>query len=648
MTHAPTNAQRASRRRGCLVLLLVLALPLLWLGFKVARASVAGYSALQEMRSLQALDVAALANDLSPAQLADLRTRFARLESNLATVEAELGPFLPLTRRLGWLPGIGAEVQAAELLLALARNSATAGRAALDAALPTLEALQGSGTGSALERLTATIIATAPLWSEASAALDAAATAAGQVRPGDLDPRIGSALQQLDRYLPLLRSGVGLAQLAPTLLGADRPRTYLLLAQNSEELRPSGGFISGVGLVTVQRGRLGEIDFQDSYAIYNPAVDHPPAPYDLERTMKAEILLLRDANWSPDFPTASAVIQSLLLLDTGQQVDGIVAFDLEATRRLVSALQPLPLPGYAEPVTAANLLTALRAVWEAPPDAQGTVLDRYGSDWVLHRKDFMADLAGAARAKVERGQVNLTALLWALRSSLEERHILVALNNPQAAQALAQAGWDGALRPGDDDFLMVVDTNVGWNKVNFLVNRASAYTVAPAANGSAQAELVLTYRHDGQRWDQPCVHESRYGDTYADMIQRCYFNYLRVYAPRDAVLLSAEGFEPDTVTTFAGERGTTVMAGDLVVPPGEERTVRLRYALPPGTVDPVRYALRWQKQPGTPAWPVQVTVVGPWQPVSPVGRALSDAARWQVEMATDLQFIAVPRNAESR
>lgn len=625
----------------------VAALLLLWLGFKLVRVGVAGYRAAQELRSLQALDLSALAGNLSADAVRDTRDRFARLEANLAAVEGELRPFLPLTRRFGWLPAVGAEVQAAEPLLALATGMATAGRAALDAALPALEALRSEGEGSALERLTAAVIATAPLWNEADAALARATAARGEVDAAALDPRVGQQLQRLDRYLPTLRSGVGLARLAPSLLGADQPRTYLLLAQNSEELRPSGGFISGVGLVTVHRGKLGEIDFQDSYAIYNPAVDHPPAPHDLERTMKAQMLLLRDANWSPDFPSASAVIQSLLLLDTGQRVDGVIAFDLEATRRVVAALQPLSLPGYAEPVTAANLITALRAVWEAPPEAEGTVLERYSSDWVLHRKDFMPDLAAAARAKVEAGQVDLTALLWAVRSGLEERHILVSLNDPQAAQVLAQAGWDGALRPGDDDFLMVVDTNVGWNKVNFLVSRTAAYTVTPAANGSAQAELVLTYRHGGQPWDQPCVHESRYGDTYADMIQRCYFNYLRVFAPRNAVLLSADGFQPDTVSTFAGERGTTVLAGDVVVPPGQERTVRLTYALAPGTVDPQRYVLRWQKQPGTPAWPVQVTVVGPWQPASPPGQALPTAARWQVEMSTDLLLTATPRGAAS-
>jgi DNA modification methylase len=36
--------------------------------------------------------------------------------------------------------------------------------------------------------------------------------------------------------------------------------------------------------------------------------------------------------------------------------DGVIAFDLEATRRLVAALQPLALPGYQQQLTGDNVL----------------------------------------------------------------------------------------------------------------------------------------------------------------------------------------------------------------------------------------------------------------------------------------------------
>ena len=70
------------------------------------------------------------------------------------------------------------------------------------------------------------------------------------------EPRLQRLLDKLDKLLPLAKDALALAQAAPALLGADGPRTYLLLAQNNDELRATGGFISGAGHVTIDRGRI--------------------------------------------------------------------------------------------------------------------------------------------------------------------------------------------------------------------------------------------------------------------------------------------------------------------------------------------------------------------------------------------------------
>jgi len=59
------------------------------------------------------------------------------------------------------------------------------------------------------------------------------------------------------------------------------------------------------------------------------------------------------------------------------------------------------------------------------------------------------------------------------------------------------------MRPGEGDYLLVVDSNVGWNKVNALVQRDTSYRVTLAPDGSARAELDLHYRHTGQAGPTP-------------------------------------------------------------------------------------------------------------------------------------------------
>ena len=128
-------------------------------------------------------------------------------------------------------------------------------------------------------------------------------------------------------------------------------------------------------------------------------------------------------NWSADFPTVAGVAESLYQLDTGTPVDGVVAFDVEAVRRMIGALEPLQLQGYQEAVTAANLAAAMQAVWEAPAAAKSALqdMDPSQSDWWQHRKDFMGDLAQAGQAKIEGGQADLVALAQAVYSDVARK-----------------------------------------------------------------------------------------------------------------------------------------------------------------------------------------------------------------------------------
>ena len=637
----PARRQRPLRL-GCAVVGGILLIGIVFAGLRLVPAGLAARSALDELRALQAIDLNALTN-LDGNGLAEVRGHFAELETDLSTVRSQARPFLPATRLLGWLPQIGDEAVAAPDLLDMGIAAATAGRAGMDGAQLVLDAYRQPGEGSALKRVAPVLAEAAPYWQEADAALQELSEARTRLDLSTLDPRLTAQIERLDRYLPLLRGGMAFARSAPALLGVNGARTYLLLAQNSDELRPTGGFISGVGLLGIDRGDLNQLDFVDSYAIFNPTVDHPLAPADLDRYMGAQMLLLRDVNWSADFPTVAGVAGSLYQLDTGTPVDGVVAFDVEAVRRIIGALEPLQLAGYQEAVTAANLTAAMQAVWEAPAAAESALRDKdpSQSDWWQHRKDFMGDLAQAGQAKVETGQADLVRLAQAVYGALQEKHILISLNNSAAMAPLAELGWTGAVQPGDGDSLMVVDTNVGWNKVNSLIDRSTVYKITPRADGSAEAILELTYRHQGTQTDQPCIHEPRYGDTYADMAQRCYFNYLRVHVPEGANLLAAEGVSPDTAATLPGENGTTILAGYMVLPPGQTGQVRFRYELPAGTVANDSYHLRLQKQPGTPGWPLTVVLqdfTGSWMPGESTAKLTDEGVELSTQLVTDMDL----------
>ena len=621
------------------IVLGVIAVLLLALGFWAGSKALRLWRHLDSLRAtlprLEARANPEALGDLQPADFAALQEDFATLADDLTAIQDEAAPFLPLTRILGWVPTYGSDIQAAPALLDVAVGVADAGRTTLEGVQPLLAAWQqpaADGSGSLLERVLPPLVEAQPRLAQVQTELAQVTAARAAMDVSRLSPRVGGLVERLDRYLPLLNLAVQAAQLAPNLLGAEEPRSYLVLAQNNAELRATGGFISGVGLLRLDGGRIVELSFQDSYAVDDFSKPHPPSPPPLLKYMKAEILVLRDANWWPDFPTSAQALADLYELDQGIVVDGVIAADLTAIELLVGALGPLRLEGYDQPVTGQNVLEFMQATWEAP--LEGPSFDVWAEgereqrrEWLQHRKDFMGILMDGILARLEgSGDLQLGRLVWALNRSLDEKHVLIQVNDPQATELLVAAGWDGTLRPGEGDFLLVVDSNVGFNKVNPRIEQGISYRVTLEGD-RPHAELTLRYRHTSTVRLEECVHEAYYGESFEEMMDRCYFDYVRVYAPAGSELRETSGFEPDSVESLAGERDTQVFAGLLVMAPGDEQEITLSYDLPPAVMADGTYRLRVQKQPGTGALPLHVQVTG------------AAEADFETTLATDQEFV---------
>jgi hypothetical protein len=210
---------------------------------------------------------------------------------------------------------------------------------------------------------------------------------------------------------------------------------------------------------------------------------------------------------------------------------------------------------------------------------------------------------------------------------LEGRHLQAAVDDPALAKILAEQGWDGSLRPpAAGDFLAVIDANVGFNKSNAAVTEAIAYRVEPVAGGSTtgglEATVTLTYTHTAPAAaEMICDRTPRYGDSYDALINRCFWNYLRVYAPAGSELLGSDGL--DRPAAGQGEHGTNLFTGSFSLRPGDQHVVTLRYRLP-AEIPRAPYRLFLRKQAGTSASPLDVEV---------------GECRWSPDLAVDRVFV---------
>src|SRR5439155_24130828 len=127
--------------------------------------------------------------------------------------------------------------------------------------------------------------------------LGSAETELSRVDEKTLDESTAQLYRGLRDRLPGIVARLSLTEQLPAMLGVDGPRTYLVLGQNSDELRPTGGFVGTSGTVTFEAGRLVRRKYGTSSTLNVPPDLRVTPPEPLQTFMGAGYWHLREANW---------------------------------------------------------------------------------------------------------------------------------------------------------------------------------------------------------------------------------------------------------------------------------------------------------------------------------------------------------------
>ena len=574
---------------------------LLALGF----LSLPALDALPALRSIAARTAGQ--GSITGAELGRAHQKLREAEASLRAVQIAGQPLLWTLAGLGWVPGAGPLLESVPELFQAGLDGLRAGDHALRAAEPIVEAMERGGGRAAL--LGALAVAEGELH-EAAGRLRQVEDRLDRLlaKPG-LASVVADPVQRARHPLKRARAGLELGAALPALLGYGRPATYLLLGQNRDELRATGGFISTAGLATLSEGSVKDLDYRDSYA-FDPTAPRPslPPPGAYQRYMLAEDWKLRDANWWPDFPTSARQALTFLWMDHERFVDGVIAFDQTVLQLLLEAVGPIRVDPFDQVVEAGNVIEIVEAYTHPTGYKEGHVAPEFVRVAGGDRKAFITALANQLRQRIEALEGRrLLELLRRLVTSLNEKHLLIYLEEPELRGTVRELGWDGALASSTDgDYLMLAESNVSFNKANRHVQRSLHYqlTVGPAGVPEL-AQVTIQFRNTN---DEPARHCSAADIDFATSDDSCYKSYLRLYVPAGSLPLGGSGLVdgPEWFT----EGNKTVLAGLLVLPPGESRTVRLSYK-PPRAIGGEPYQLQVQKQAGLDQLPLTVTVCRP-------------------------------------
>lgn len=374
------------------------------------------------------------------------------------------------------------------------------------------------------------------------------------------------AVDAVTQYRPIME------QLAGILGGRGERKKYLVLFQNDNELRPTGGFLTAYSVVFVENGKVSLDKSDDIYELDKKFTTRLPIPEALGRYLTTESRWnLRDMNISPDFKVSMDQFYENYQNVRGepQDIDGIIALDTQVLVDLLKILGPVEVPGYGT-FSAENdprcdcpqVVYALSEIITRPTPYLRT--DRKGILGPMMRA--ILDKAYAAPRQQWPG------LFEAGLADIGSRHIQTYFFDEAAQTAAEQINAAGRMTPEENaDFLGIVDANLGGAKSNLFTSYEVNQTVSPPENGRLTKTVEITYRN------------SRHGDNCnleAGLLclNSTLRDWNRLYLPAGSELIEAQGYtaEPQVYE----ENGFQVIDGFFTLEPNGQAKVRVTFSVP--------------------------------------------------------------------
>lgn len=549
---------------------------------------------------------------------------FAAAASDLGQARADLEIIRSSLRGIGFwrdMPGLGMQVRAIE-------DAAAAGSGTLDAAVDISTvfgsitdamrggqaAILGLQTGIAPTRrfedltkdekrdVVQAFANALPSVRLARDKVDLALELWNRIPQNDLIAPVRIALQPLADMLPKLKrsldESVPLLEVAVPLSGARQPMNMLVLLQNANELRPTGGFIGTLGLVQTDAGDLTKFDFMDVYKIDGPVAstwkDVPPKV--ISDRLGVSAWFLRDSNWSPDFPTSADRVLDVFRREVEQGTKAplvdppstVVAIEPGFFTQLLKLTGPVTVSG--KTYDSANFFDQIEYDVEIGFAKEGIP--------VAERKQRLTQIGTALVDRVK----SLPALRWPdlldiFTTSLGRKQIQIYSHDADLLAALDRYGWSGRTKETKQDLLWVVDANLAALKTDGVMDKDVSYRLDASDPANAVATVTLTYTNTNR---------------VIDWQHTRYRSYTRVYVPEGSELITSSGAMkddryhtggvtiPGTVDVFK-DLGKTVFGAFWSIEPGKTGTLSFTYKLPARAMEKLAsgtYRLDWPKQAG--------------------------------------------------
>lgn len=298
----------------------------------------------------------------------------------------------------------------------------------------------------------------------------------------DTDGKISGYLQTANDLLDVYHADTAILSKIKSMLGAESDRLYLIAAQNSTEIRASGGFPGSIGVIRIQDGLLTLGEFESVYnvlAANSPShVRLTPEEYKLFNYLSG-MLAPRDADLCPDFERVAYIWANGYEARNHEPIDGVISMTPHIVERLLKAAnQEITLSD-------GSILNGENATHVLQYD----LYFKYFSKGSAPNGDTVSDqlFAEAAQLTMDTLISNLSVsqmldYFTVAKDSFADRTLMVWMKNEEEQALISQMGWHGGLNtdpekpqagiyynctiPSKMGWFLLIDTQLGERVLN--------------------------------------------------------------------------------------------------------------------------------------------------------------------------------------
>lgn len=303
----------------------------------------------------------------------------------------------------------------------------------------------------------------------------------------EIQEKIDIQTKNLESFIAYLDTFEKDFQVFLDILGHNEEKKYLFIFQNADEIRPTGGFMGSMGIVSLFRGKVKDFDKRDVYAY-----EWDLKKADLEKELPPEGINkitdsfgLRDANYFINTKDSAEKIR-YFIENAGYDIDGIVFLNQNIILDFLNVIDGVYEEDLETTITGKNFSPLMSLLVEAKVSKEGSL----GTP-----KQVLFDFMDGFLEKIA-SEKKYSEYLDIVMRNIKNREIIFYNFDEQENNFLSSFGLNGWFTlPDSLDYSFPIFTSISGNKSDRYIQRSFTKKLSFNEDCSVDTTLSITLKH---------------------------------------------------------------------------------------------------------------------------------------------------------